>query len=111
MNQGFILCSIQCALLDHVTPNLRAVYVILDNDIKTLVFYYEQPLSEEEEELASLTDTEFISDFPADERIDCKVIVLPYPEIIPKVGLCAYRRYEPLMTVDNPLVDITALAK
>jgi hypothetical protein len=101
MNEGSILCSIQRALLGHVTPNLRAVYVILDDDIKTLVFYYDKSLSEDEEELASLADTEFISDCRADDATDCKVIVLPYPEETPKDGLCAYLRYEPPFNDDR----------
>jgi hypothetical protein len=56
-------------------------------------FYYDIHPTEDEMELASLTDTEFISDFP-DDNTDCKVITLPYPTPIPKNGLCVYKRYE-----------------
>ncbi len=59
------------------------------------VFYYDKAPSEEEEELASIADTEFIADFPSPEyktRFDKKVI--PYPEKIPDFGFCIYHRYE-----------------
>ncbi len=89
-----LLISVCGALFGHVTPNLRALYVVLDDEVTRLMFYYDTPLSELEEELASLTDTEFLADFPND-KTDFKVIVLPYPAKIPQSGLCVYLRYEP----------------
>jgi len=86
-------CSIQRALLGNVTPNLRAVYLFVEEEMYGLIFYYDQPLSEEEEDLASLTDTEFISDFP-DYQTSCNIEVIPYPKPIPKKGFCVYERYE-----------------
>jgi hypothetical protein len=92
---GEVLGSVRRALIGNVTPNLRAVYVDLEEELITLLFYYNDPLSEDEEELASLTDTEFISDFPSPEyKTDCKVHVIPYPQKIEKKGYCVYRRYE-----------------
>lgn len=90
-----ILCSAQRALLGYVTPNLRTVYVVIksENSCK-LVFYYDKQPSEEEEELASLVDTEFISDFPDDYEIDCAIKVFPYPKKIIQDGYCVYERYE-----------------
>jgi hypothetical protein len=76
----YILCSVQRAMLGNVTPNLRAVYVMTDNEATfQVVFYYDQPLSKDEEELASLTDTEVISTFPSPVySTDYKVQVLPF---------------------------------
>lgn len=89
-----VMCSLQRALIGNVTPNLRAVYIRFENEIYELVFFYDKALSEEEEELASLTDTEFIADFPSTDKTNCTIEVLPYPKQIPKQGRCVYMRYE-----------------
>lgn len=91
-----IFCSLQAALLGHVTPNLREVCVIMhETNSYELVFFYDHQLSEDEEELASLVDTEFIADFPSPEyHTECTVKVFPYPKKIPKIGYCVYRRFE-----------------
>jgi len=85
--------TMQRALLGNVTPNLRAVYAFIEDDTYGIIFYYDQPLSEDEEELASLTDTEFLADFP-DDKTTCDIQVIPYPKAIPKKGYCVYQRYE-----------------
>lgn len=95
MNHLELLGSMQRALIGHVTPNLRSVYLDVDDSLITLVFFYDKPPSEDEMELASLADTEFISDYPSPEyRTECKIFTLPYPENFPKHGLCVYKRYE-----------------
>lgn len=93
-NISNILCSILRALRGNVTPNLRAVYVLLDDDEYHLVFYYDKGMTEDEEELASLADTEFIADFP-ENKTNCTVKVLEYPNKIPKDGICVFLRWEP----------------
>lgn len=95
-----VLCSIQGCLRGNVTPNLRAVYVRIIQEYEfELTFYYDLKPSEEEEELASLADTEFISDFPPPEcTTHCSVKVLPYPERIKQDGYCVYERYEKPLT-------------
>lgn len=91
-----ILAYVQRGMLGYVTPNLRALYVLVENDTTfELIFYYDKPLSEDEEELASLIDTEVISAFPSPfYRTDYSVEVLPYPNKITEDGYCVYRRYE-----------------
>lgn len=94
VNKDFIqsiVCSLQRALLGNVTENLRAVNVIIKERV-VLMFYYDSLPSEEEEELASLTDTGFLSDFPELPN-DFKIIHLPYPAKIPE-GLMIFQRYE-----------------
>lgn len=95
-NQLSILCYAQRALLGNITPNLRAIYVVIKNDTSfKLVLYYDKPLSEDEEELASLIDTNIFSDFsPFVYDTDYIVKVIPYPNEIPKEGYCVYRRFE-----------------
>lgn len=95
MNIPSIRLSVQRALLGHVTPNLRAVYLKCNAVCIQLIFYYDDPPSEEEQELADFADTEFIADFPSpDFKTDFKIITLPYPNIFPKDDVCVYKRYE-----------------
>lgn len=95
MNNLEILCSIQRALIGHVTSNLRAAYVSINRNIFYLTFYYDNPASDEEEELSSLVHTEFVSDFPApDFQTDFAIYTFPYPKIIPDNGQCVYKRFE-----------------
>lgn len=95
MDLPTILCSILGALVGYVTPNLRAVYVDFPNGMYRLCFYYDQPPTEDEAELASLADTEFIADFPRpDYETDFEIFTIPYPQNIPNTGYCAYLRYE-----------------
>ena len=90
-----IRLSVQRALLGHVTPNLRAVYIKCIDDCIQLIFYYDHSPSEEEQERADFADTEFIADFPSPEyKTDFQVITISYPHMIPKDGVCVYKRYE-----------------
>jgi hypothetical protein len=89
-----IRCAIQEALLGLVSPNLRAVNVLVDdNDFMNLLLYYDLPPDEDEQELASLIDLEFFVFFAGDKN-DYKIITLPYPQQIPRVGYRVYQRYE-----------------
>jgi hypothetical protein len=88
-----LIYSIQRALLQNVTPNLRAVYAFIENDTYVIIFYYDHTLSEDEEELASLTETGLIADFPYSQTRST-IEVIPYPEKIPQKGFCVYQRYE-----------------
>jgi len=91
-----IFGSIQRGLLGNVTPNLRAVYVQIENETTFhLLFYYNNPPTEDEQELASLVDTEVLADFPSPFfKTDFSVLTLSYPNPIPDVGFCMFYRYE-----------------
>jgi hypothetical protein len=94
MDISYIRSSIQVALLGHITPNLRAVSIeCKENEIK-LLFYYDDLPSEDERELANLSDTEFISDFPVSVKTNFEIIHLPKPSHIPKLGMLVYLRHE-----------------
>lgn len=91
-----VLASIQGALLGFVTPNLRAVEVVIESErFFNITFYYDKEVSEDEEELSSLVETEFISDFPG-PTYETRTIIktLPYPNKIPQNGFLVYKRYE-----------------
>jgi hypothetical protein len=99
MDRSRLASSAQRALLEKVTPNLREVHITIENEAFLLVFFYDKPPSEDEQELASLADAEFSADFPPPEfETDYKVIVLPYPTRISSQingSRCVYARYEP----------------
>lgn len=97
LNTKDILISIQRALLEKVTPNLRFVNIVPNNNYTIEVyFYYNQNPSEEEEELASLAHTEVVADYPSPQyRTNYYRRVLPYPEKMSGEGYCVYHRYEP----------------
>jgi len=94
MSIRYPVLSVQRALIGAVTPNLRGVFVGDVMGSYILTFCYNQEPSSEEEELASVVDTEFIADFP-DSQTEFKMIITPYPQKIFAEGHCVYRRYEP----------------
>ena len=91
-----LFCSVQRALLDKITPNLRAIYIKIKNSNSfELIFYYDHTLSEEEEELVSLIDTEIMADFPPPDYENSYYIkVISYPNKIFQEGYCLYKIYE-----------------
>jgi hypothetical protein len=94
MKNSDLICSVSHALLGRITPNLRAVYITLEDEMAVLSFYYDKKPTEDEVELASLADTDFISDFPDDFKSDFRVNTAPYPTAIPNKGFCIYHRAE-----------------
>jgi hypothetical protein len=91
-----VLASLQRALLGFVTQDLRAVDVIFEDEENfTVIFYYNRELSEDEEELSSLAETEFMSDFPPPYfHIERILKILPYPNRIDKIPHNGFRVYE-----------------
>jgi len=88
--------SMQAALLEKITPNLRVVCVEDKENVLSLCFFYDKHPSEEEEELANIAYTEFVSDFPPpDYNTKFSIEVVPYPNTIPFFGTCVFFRYEP----------------
>jgi Bacterial toxin 50 len=94
INIAFIRSSIQVALLGCIIPKLRAVSIELKINEINLFFYYDDLPLEDEEELANLAHTEFISDFPFLTKSDFQMIHLPRNNPIPKQAMLVYLRYE-----------------
>lgn len=95
-----LILSANRALLSEVRPNMRKVSVDFnqnDNTI-TLYIYLDGHLTEEESEsdFSGIILAEMMADFP--QEIDWKdeVIIIPYPNEIPKKGICVFQRYEPI---------------
>lgn len=91
-----IFNTIQRGMLGNITPNLRALYVVFEHEKSfELIFYFDKPLSVDEEEFASLVDTDVISDFPSPYyKTGFATLVLPSPNKILNEGYCVYRCYE-----------------
>lgn len=96
--KGFLnlFSSIQQGLIGKVTPNLRALRLVFKNDATyELVFYYDQPLSEDELNLSDLVYGYVSADFPQPAlKSNYIVKILPYPNKMDSEGHCLYRRYE-----------------
>lgn len=87
-----LLLRVQAALLDSVTPVLRAVVVDFDAIAKKEIFsyYYDGPISDELFNLASVATTEAALHF-----IEEHILQLDSPARIPVKGRLAFLRQEP----------------
>jgi hypothetical protein len=93
-----VCLSIQRALLDKVTQNLRRISFVLNNNFIKLYFFYNDKPSEIEEELVGDVSAEVISDLPEDYQINCELINVKYPEEIISQGRIIFNRFEPQIT-------------
>lgn len=93
---GYALLATQRALLDVITPELRAVVVDVCKEEKLLYmcFYYEGEVSEKSIDLWQCAITE-ASDLEPDCVLDDRIERLDYPQEIPSRGRYAYLRKEP----------------
>lgn len=91
----YLRLSLQRALLGNVTPNIRAVIAELSGKNISLLFYFEGEVDDDDEELASVIETEIIADFDDDFTVDTTVQRLDYPQRIKNTkGLLVYLRKE-----------------
>ena len=93
---GYALLSIQRALLQTVTPELRAVVIDVSKEEQLLYirFYYDGKVSEKLIDLWECAITEASADFGPECLLDAGVERLDYPQKIPFRGRCAYLRKE-----------------
>jgi hypothetical protein len=92
----YALLAVQRALLDTITPELRAVVVDFSQKNKSLYirFYYDRKVSEKLIDLWQCAITEASAAFNADYSLDDGVERLDYPQKIPLRGQYAYLRKE-----------------
>jgi hypothetical protein len=100
-NQLHILLSVQGALLDHVSPLLRAVTVDFDkkNSLLILHFFYDGEVTNKLYDLASCACVEAdpgVFPYTLNDEITTR---LNYPEPIPTKGRIVYLRKEPTPTI------------
>ena len=87
--------SLQRALLGNVTPNIRGVIALLDDNQIYLTFYFDGEISESDEENASEIETEVIADFDEKYTIDTQIKRLDFPHRIKlDKGFLVYLRKE-----------------
>jgi hypothetical protein len=101
----YALLAVQSALLDVITPQLRAVVVDFDKDqcLLYMYFYYDGEASEEIIELWDCALTEASADMGADSLLDGGFERLDYPKAIPIKGQYAYlRREQPCSSCPTP---------
>lgn len=90
------LLSIQRALLDTITPELRAVIISTSKDrsLFYIRFYYDGEVSEDTVELWNCACTETTAALPGNFFPDESIERLDYPAVIPFPGRYAYLRKE-----------------
>lgn len=100
---GYALLATQGALLDEVTPELRAIVVDVCKEEKLLYMriYYEGEASEKRIDLWDCIITEASAALGPDCVLDNEVERLDYPQEIPLRGRYAYLRREPNMLSQN----------
>lgn len=96
--KGFLnlFSSVQQGLIGKVTPNLRALRLVFKSATTyELVFYYDEPLSEDEINLPNLVYGYVSADFPPPVLKSSFIVkILAYPNKMGSEGHCLYRRYE-----------------
>ena len=103
---GYALLATQGALLDEITPQLRAVVVDVCKEEKLLYMriYYEGEASEKRIDLWDCIITEASAALGPDCELDDKIERLDYPQEIPSHrGRYAYLRKEPSLPRQNSL--------
>jgi hypothetical protein len=94
MTSEHVALVLQVALFGEVSPALRAVGFNLRDRRVTLVFYYDGPISEEDQESASCMETEMIAALPQDAQVVSEVIRFDAPGRMPPPDRWVYSRRE-----------------
>lgn len=100
-SNDYFKLSAQRALLGNITNNIRAISALLEGDNITLKFFYDGIISEDDEENASIVETEIIADLDDSSVVHTVVTRLDYPEPIKSNGILLYLRKE--QTLDPSL--------
>ena len=96
---GRLKLAAQVGLLGHVTANLRSVCVNVEGNKITVRFYFDNKLSDVDEECAEAVMDEIIADLHTDSAgieniFDYKTVQISYPTKTPLQGFWVYRRFE-----------------
>jgi hypothetical protein len=91
---GELILSANRALWGVVTPNLRRVAIHCEEKLITLSFFYDNKISDAEEELALDAVAEVIADFPDDFDIKDELVQIAFPNRLSDKGYTVYHRHE-----------------
>lgn len=93
-SNDYFKLPVQRNLLGNITKNIRAVSVLLEGNNINLKFFYDGMISEDDEENASVVETEIIADLDDSSVVHTFVTRLDYPEPIKSNGFLIYLRKE-----------------
>jgi hypothetical protein len=88
--------SLQRALLGEVPPALRAVVFSMKELTIASRFYFDGPISQEDDESVSCVETEVLADYDQEYTIAVRCIRLDFPLPIYDDGVWVYHRREKL---------------
>lgn len=86
--------SLQRALLGEVSQTLRAVVFSMSGLILDGRFYFDGPISQEDEESASCVESEVLADYDQEYMITMRCVRIDFPSPINDDGVWVYKRRE-----------------
>ena len=89
-----VFLGVQRALLGAVFPKLRVVAVDFTETSILVLCFVDGELSDEDKDSIYEIETEIMAQFPSNHQIECRVISLTFPEMVPKDMRRAYSRRE-----------------
>lgn len=91
----YLRLSLQRALLGNVTPNIRAVLAESVDKRISMLFYFDGEVSDEDEDLVSVVETEVMADFDENFNVEAIIHRLDSPGPIKNANGClVYLRKE-----------------
>jgi hypothetical protein len=84
--------ALQISLLNCVTPYLRQVNIVVEENHVVLNFYYDH-LDQEQQELPDEVEAEMWGFYGERKEISTNIIISQFPKPMPNEGLCVYLRY------------------
>ncbi|MBA3603069.1 MAG: hypothetical protein H0W50_05390 [Parachlamydiaceae bacterium] len=104
IDRSYLILCANSALLCEIRPNMRHISIEYLKDEKKIriYFFYDTPPSQEDldYDVEGTIIAEMSADFPDEMQWEERSVVLPYPQRLPDVGICVYRRYEPSLPED-----------
>ncbi len=104
IDRGYLILCANNALICEIRPNMRRIsieYLKEEKKIR-LYFFYDATSSQEDSEydVEETIISKMSAGFPGEMQWEKKSFLLPYPKLLPKIGICVYRRYEPPLPED-----------
>ncbi|MBA3603067.1 MAG: hypothetical protein H0W50_05380 [Parachlamydiaceae bacterium] len=104
IDRSYLIICANSALLCEIRPNMRQLSVEYFKDEKKirLYFFYDTPPTQDDldSDVEGIIIAEMSAYFPLAMQWEERSVVLPYPQRLPDVGICVYRRYEPSLPED-----------
>ncbi|MBA3238576.1 MAG: hypothetical protein H0T62_09565 [Parachlamydiaceae bacterium] len=99
ISQADLILSANRALQCEIRQNMRRISVEYHKEEKKIIvfFFYDTSPSQDDldYDVEGTITAEMSADFPSEIEWEERSIVLAYPNRLPSVGICVFRRYEP----------------